>query len=168
MNFKLQLAVILGAFVVFVVGYSRVAYAAPPNDACSLLTPAQVSAALGISVPAGTHLNPVDTKNSVDTKTCGWPAWPKSAVPPIKRATLTILGPNEFVSMKMPVPAKGVVKTPVKGVGDDAVYITTGGTLTALTVKKGKVAFEVRVYGSTIEQVKAAEKTLAEDIVAKL
>lgn len=162
MNFKFELAVILGAFVVFAVGCSRVAYAAPPTDACSLLTPAQVSAALGIPVPAGTHLS------SVDTKTCGWPAWPKSAVPPIKRATLTILGPNEFVSMKMPVPAKGVVKTPVKGVGDDAVYITTGGTLTALSVKKGNVAFQVSVYGSPIEHVKTAEKMLAEDIVAKL
>ena len=42
--------------------------AAPPDDACSLLTPAQVTGALGVSVAAGTYVTPTFRK------TCTWSA----------------------------------------------------------------------------------------------
>jgi hypothetical protein len=68
--------------------------------------------------------------------------------------------------MKTPLP--GSAKTSVSGVGDDAVYATFG-SLTTLAVKKGKIAFVVRLYGVPGQAKQMAiEKSLALDIVAKL
>src|SRR5579859_5747953 len=50
MKCKSTVAVILGAILIFALGATRAAYAAPPTDACSLLTAAQVSAVLGVPV----------------------------------------------------------------------------------------------------------------------
>ncbi|HEV2182147.1 MAG TPA: hypothetical protein VGR39_00580, partial [Candidatus Acidoferrales bacterium] len=50
MNSKIKLAMFLAAFFVVATCNMRAAYAAPPADTCSLLTPAEVSAAL--EVPA--------------------------------------------------------------------------------------------------------------------
>ena len=85
---------------------------------------------------------------------------------------LTILEPignltpvDRFNAAKTPVP--GVVKTPVGGLGDDAVY---GGNKfrVTLTVKKGNSAFEIMVSGFPVEESKAKEKELAEGVLAKL
>lgn len=46
MKFKLSLMVVV--FFAFTMGAARTAYAAPHKDACSLLTPVQVSAVLGV------------------------------------------------------------------------------------------------------------------------
>jgi hypothetical protein len=68
--------------------------------------------------------------------------------------------------MKTPLP--GVTKAPVSGIGDDAVFTTIGG-LTTPSVKKGKIAFIVRLYGvpGQAKQM-AVEKSLAVDVLAKL
>jgi hypothetical protein len=137
--------------------------AAPPTDACSLLTQAQVSGALGISVAAGQHVFPNNPS------TCGW----GQEGPGGKRVVVSIytqlgrLTPvDRFNSAKTPV--QGITKTPVSGVGDDAVSVTTPGFGTGLIFKKGASAFDVRVYGFPLEQLKAKEKTLALDVIAKL
>jgi hypothetical protein len=65
----------------------------------------------------------------------------------------------------MPVPLKGVTKAPVSGVGDDAVYVTTGGS-TGLT--KGSFVFQIRVYSSPPDQVKAQEMALAKEVLTKI
>lgn len=54
---KFRFALIVAVFLVFAVGTVRTAHAAPPKDACSLLTPAQVSAAIGVTVGSGAHTN---------------------------------------------------------------------------------------------------------------
>lgn len=163
MNAKLKCALIETAFLVFAVGGTPAAYAAPPKDACTLLTAAQVSAALGVSVEAG---------KTVDKSICEWSQ--QGAALRGKTVLLTILEPignltpvDRFNAAKMPLPVKGITKTPVSGLGDDAVY---GGNnfRVALTVKKGNSAFEIMVSGFPVEESKAKEKELAKEVLAKL
>ena len=154
-----KLSVFLARFAFAAAG--RTARAAPPKDASSLLTAAQVSAALGVSVEAS---------KIVDQSICEWSQ--QGAALGGKAVLLTILEPignltpvDRFNAAKMPMP--GVVKTPVSGLGDDAVY---GGNnfRVALTVKRGNSAFEIVVSGLPVEQSKAKEKALAQDVLAKL
>lgn len=168
MNSKLAIAAILGIILTFALGATRTTYAAPPTDACSLLTPTQVRAVLGVSVsaekapalPDGSH------------PTCSW-SQPGANVFASKRALLDIFGPmgslspvDRFNNAKMPVPR--VTKTPLSGVGDDAIYITTGASVTGLDVRKGNAVFQIRVSGFPLEQIKEKEKALAQDVLERL
>jgi hypothetical protein len=137
--------------------------AAPPSDACSLLTQAQVSSILGISVGAGQHPFP----NS--TSICGWGQTGfegKRVVVSIYKQMGSRTPTDSFNSAKTPV--QGITKTPVPGIGDDAVFVTTPGLGSGLIFRKGASAFDVRVYGFPLDQLKAKEKTLALDLIAKL
>jgi hypothetical protein len=139
---------------------------APATDACALLTQAQVSAVLGAAVGAGQEIVPNRTT------VCGW------QVPGDKdRKRVVLLIYTQIGSMtpvqrynnaKMPIAVKGITKEPVTGVGDDAVSVTTQGLSTGLIFKKGASAFDLRVYGFPLDQVKAKEKTLALDVIARL
>jgi hypothetical protein len=62
----------------------------------------------------------------------------------------------------------GIVKTPSGGIGDDAVYGTSPGASTVLTVKKGEAVFVVHVTGFSENEIKTKEKTLALDVIARL
>ena len=124
--------------------------AAPEADPCSLLTPAQVGAALGATVGAG---------NRIGSSICVWGA-------PPKRVTITLHQPREFEALKAPV-GNGITKIAVGGVGDEAVS-GTSKIATTLSVKKGSVVFVVTVGGFPEEQTKAMEKALALNVLAKL
>jgi hypothetical protein len=148
------------AAVFIALGGSWAAYAAPPSDPCSLLTTSQVSSTLGVTVGSGKAADPRD---------CQW-TQPGGGLR-AKSVLLEILGPmgkltpvDRFDTAKMPVPR--VVKTPVSGLGDDAVYVETGGV--ALYVKKGNFVFQIRVSGFPVEEGKAKEKALARGVIAKL
>lgn len=82
----------------------------------------------------------------------------------VHMGTLTPI--DRFNTAKMPV--EGIAKTPISGVGDDALYVATPGIGTGLIFRKGTSAFDVRVYGLSDEETKSKEKTLALDIIAKL
>lgn len=155
MNSKFGIAIIVVGFLAFTVGTARPACAAPPTNACSLLTPAQVSAAVGASVGAGTPLFPTDTK------VCQWRT--TSAQAKI-RVQLFLKDARAFAYAKMPV--QGITKVAAGGIGDDAVY-STGPVL---SVKKGDISFNVHVlsYGLPDEKAKAMEKALALDVLKKL
>lgn len=162
MSSKSTVATMFGAVLVFALGASPAAYAAPPKDACTLLTAAQVSAALGVSVETG---------KTADKSIC---EWSQQGAALGKAVLLTILEPignltpvDRFNAAKMPLPVKGITKTPVSGLGDDAVY---GGNKfrVALTVKKGNSAFEIMVSGFRVEESKAKERALAQEVLAKL
>jgi hypothetical protein len=129
------------------------------GDACMLLTPAQVSAALGATVEAGKRVV------SSSPRVCGW-APPGGPHIDAKKVTLTLMTVKSFETSKTPV--ESIKKAPLSGVGDDAIYITTGGFGTALNVKKGNSAFQVRVGGFKPEQEKEIEKFLALEILKKL
>jgi len=128
-------------------------------DACSLLTTVQVSAALGTAVEAGKRI--VESNPRV----CGWAA---AGGPKIdgKKLTLTLMTLQSFENGKKPI--NGIEKSPLSGVGDDAIYITTPGFGTALNVKKGSSAFQLRVGGFKPDEEKAIEKALAPQVLAKL
>lgn len=166
MQTKWKIGVILaGLFACGTFG-PRAAFAAPPRDACSMLTPAQVGAALGVSVGVGEKILP----NS--TSMCGWEV-PGEKGMGRKRVVLNIyaqigsLTPvQRFNTAKTPV--KGITKVPVSGVGDDAILVTTPGFGTGLIFRKGSLAFDLRVYGFPLDQIKAKEETLASDVLAKL
>jgi hypothetical protein len=139
---------------------------AAASDACSLLTQARVSMVLGVPVGAGDHII------AKTPSMCGW-AQASDTNHQGKRVMLTVL---EAIGSRTPVdrfntgktPIKGITKTPTTGIGDDAYYVTTPGLGTGLSVKKGNSVFEIRVYGFPVEQIKTLEKTLAQDVLAKI
>jgi hypothetical protein len=155
----------LGAVVaaIFIVGAASApsAKAAPPEDACSLLTQVQVSAAVSVSVGAGSYVTPTYKK------TCTWNT--TSAVPnSAKYVTLMLEDLDAYEGGKRVGQVKTIFVTPVSGIGDDAYYLG-GGKNVGLIVKKGNVSFKVAVYGDLpIEKKQTMEKTLAQQVVSKL
>lgn len=135
--------------------------AAAEKPACALLTQAQVSEALGISVDAGSPI--------VKPTACQW-------IGKGKFATLTITQPrggrspvDQFDGGKKATP--GITKEPVSGVGDDAYYIYFANTDRAglgIVVKKGASVFEVRVYGFPVAQAKTVGKGLAQKAAGQI
>lgn len=162
MNAKLKFVAAIFVLFTFFIGGPRVASAAPPTDACSLLTTAQVSAVLGVTAETAKPLAPTITK------VCHWGASGTAGKGSSRKGVmLTLQDPKAFAYAKMPV-GNGITKVDVSGVGDDAVYGTTPGFPTVLTVKKGDVVFVVHVNGFTDDEIKAKEKTLALDVLARL
>ena len=166
-------AVIIAALLIFCTS-SSLSAGEGASDACSLLSPARVSIVLGVAVGAGQPVVPniPGLPSPTVSKVCGW-SQPGSTTPSDKRVVLDIFGPmgslsptDRFNNGKTPV--KGITKTPVSGIGDDAYYISTPGIGTGLNVKKGSFVFQIRVYGFSQDQIKTMEKTLAQDAVAKL
>jgi hypothetical protein len=134
--------------------------AAPAGDACALLTPAQVGAALGASVGAGSYVTPTFKK------TCTW----KSTTSDGGYVTLMLQDVGAFEGGKQlgQTPSKTMSVTSISGVGDDAYYLAVGDQV-GLIVKKGNVAFKVAVYAhEPAESKEAKEKTLAHQVLAGL
>lgn len=161
MHSKAMTVPVIGALFILCAGGSPRAGAAPPDDACSLLTQNQVNAVLGTTVEPGQHM----LHNN--THLCGWTE-PGGPSPSHKHVVLAMKNANTFAIGKLPV--KGIILTPVSGIGDDAYYATTPAFGTGLSFKKGSYAFNIRVYGTrfSTDQVKAKEKTLAQDVLSKL
>lgn len=135
------------------------------GDACSFLSRSRISAALGVAIDAGRHIGP-------STALCGW-GEPNDPEHNGKHVLLTIyrvvgkISPVErFENGKTPI--QGIDKTPVSAIGDDAYYIDTPGFGVGLNVKKGAFAFQVKVFGFSPEMIKTVEKSLAQDVLAKL
>ena len=135
--------------------------AAAQMDPCSMLTSAQVGAALGTQVGDGKHLASLVCE------------WAESRQGGQKKVSVTLLTDRGFAAAKTQVGGP-ITKTPASGIGDEAIFGTTGKVATTLAVKKGGVMFVVRVQGFPIDQpqavndVQAKEKALALQIVSKL
>jgi hypothetical protein len=123
----------------------RVAWAV---DACSLMTPDQAAAALGVpEVNAGAAAN-----------RCIWT--PKKYKQGAGELTVLIEGANDGAKMT----GQG---SAVSGIGDEALQ-TVVGNGAVLHVRKGNTWFVVSVHGVPLEQAKQVEQTVAQAIVAKL
>jgi hypothetical protein len=135
--------------------------AAEPTVGCQVLTQAQIAAATGATVGAGSPI--------ARPGTCQWFGQGKIV-------TLTITLPrngkspvddfNASKAQKLP----GVTVEPVSGVGDDAFYVGYAGANRAglgIVVKKGSSSFEIRVYGFDLDKAKVVAKALAQDAAAK-
>jgi hypothetical protein len=155
---KISLGAVIAA--IFIAGAATApANPAPPDDACSLLTQAQVSAAVSVSVGAGAY-------QGTYKKTCTWNAV-SPATKSAKYVTLMLEGVDAYQAGKL-APVKTIVITRISGIGDDAYYLAVGPNV-GLIVKKGNVAFKVAVYGDIpIENKQVMEKTLAQQVVSKL
>ena len=131
--------------------FPAVAQAAP--EPCKLLSQAQVSAALGVTVGAG---------EPIGTKGCSW-----TSNKPHEIVTLSLWPPAQWDRLKAS-PLPGTASIPAPGLGDDAFY-TTVAQYTVLYVKKGQTVYLFKVYGvqDKAKQM-SAEKKLAQDALAKL
>ena len=111
---------------------ARPAVSQMPTDPCAQVSAQHVSAALGETVAAGKPGPP---------PTCTWVA----NAPKHQIVTLMYSPPGDWNTRKnRPMP--GVEKTPVSGVGDEAISMKAGNLVT-LYAKKGSTTFMVRVYG---------------------
>jgi hypothetical protein len=135
------------------------AVAAPPTEACSLLTQAQVSNALGV---------PVDPGKAPVPKSCHWDQ-PGKAGAGLLKLDVTITDQKAFDNRKgMRGPS---TVTPVNGLGDDAFYYELASArLATLNVRKGTVVVVIRVWGGStpVDEYKTKEKAVAGAILAKL
>jgi hypothetical protein len=134
------------------------------TDACTLLTPVQVAAAVGGAVSDGTHVTPTFVK------TCTWTPSGKSRLGAVTLNLQTAAfydGGKRQATMAAVAVGKGTGIKPAS-VGDDAYYFVTGDQA-ALFVKKGAVSFKVAVYAKiSAEEKEAMELKLAREVVAKL
>lgn len=145
MQSKHRMVLVVGMVCAVVAGNTSPAHATMAPAPCALLTPDEVSAALGAKVGA---------PQPIATTGCQW------VVPnPHMFVTVSIWPPDGFEQMKAPFP--NTTKSAVSGIGDDAISATMAG-FTSLSVKKGNTVFIVKVYGVP-DQAKQAtiEKTLA-------
>jgi len=133
-------------------------------DPCSLLTPAEVGAVLGVSIGPG---------QPSGSRGCTW-LYPSSGVPS-EQATITIDVGTAFSSLcgGTSNAAAGITITQLSGIGDGACYssITGLGVSTNLTFEKGGQAYTAAVVlpvGSSDGAIEAANKTLALDALGKL
>jgi hypothetical protein len=147
------------AICIFAAAVARSANAAPPDDACSLLTQAQVGAALGVSVGAGTYVMPTFKK------TCTWTATTNGG----GTVTLNLQSLDQYEAAKKSASyGNSVSATSIGGIGDEAYYFGADA-LVSLIAKKGSVAFKVAVYAHIpVEKRQAAEKTLALQVLSQL
>ncbi|HYK94400.1 MAG TPA: hypothetical protein VE011_00815 [Candidatus Dormibacteraeota bacterium] len=131
------------------------------SDPCTLLTQAEVSAAVGQSVGAGTR--------DIDPNECDF-QYPPDAVPTIQ-ASITIEKGSTFADLCGPGDsALGLTVTTIGGVGDGACFEQVGSINagTNLTFSKGGGVFTVAVaFGAngSYDKVLAADKALALDAI---
>ena len=144
--------------------------AAPPDDACTLVTQAQVSAALGVQVKPGTYVTPSSKK------TCTFELSP-SPTKDIRSLTISLWDASGYQIGKQVMAAAAAKegKDPsqaagsVGGMGDDAYYTSMGDSYTALMVKKGNTVLKVAIYGELpVEKKKSVEKALALQALSKM
>ena len=144
--------------------------AGTPGDACALLTPAQVSSALGAVVGPGQPIMP--NKPTL----C---SWTEQGVPSgtERNVSVSVMSAKSFENGKIPV--TGITKTPVTGIGDDAYFVETRSMTAGLSVRKGDACFQIRARsnpkwfktGKTPEseqQDQGVDRALALEILKKL
>jgi hypothetical protein len=132
--------------------------AAPQKVACSLLTTAQVTAALGGPVSAGKPM----TKEA-----CQWSQPGKGD--DLLKTDVTLMTIERFNRFKT---ATNATVTAVSGLGDDAYYWTRPADAMRITlcVRKGESAVFINVYGGKkpLAEYQSKEKAMAEALLSAL
>jgi hypothetical protein len=135
---------------------------ATAEDACTLLTAAEVSTALGVKVDPGKR--PVET----DPTLCNWR---ESGKPegPARNVLVTLIQVGSFEHAKQP--SHNLRKT-IGGVGDEAYFFQPSRLPVNLFVKTGSVYFKIMARSSVTdpaaEQNGTIDKALAAKIIKKL
>jgi hypothetical protein len=155
-----RIVVFVIAAMFFLIAAAPAVNAVPIDDACVLLTTAQISSATTVEFGEGSYVTPRFKK------TCTWTI-KKPAGKTARIVTLYLTTPEAFESSKRPL-VSTITVTPVPGVGDDAYYVTVGPQI-VLMVKKGSAVFKMSVYGDIPPDTKQAmEKTLAQQVASHL
>jgi ABC-type Fe3+-hydroxamate transport system substrate-binding protein len=128
-----------------------------PSDPCALITQAEVSAAVGKQVGAGS--------NATDSHACEWD-YPNSDSPEVMAGITIEDGDLASFCGKPSDPALGLVIEQVQGVGDGAcfTYVTTTTLGSNFTFSKNGHVYSTNAYfggGTPIATVEAAAKALA-------
>lgn len=169
MRSRISFGVLVCAVLVFVSAI-QVVKAAPPTDACSLLTKAQISSTVGASVSDGSH--PPNF-----SKLCMWngPSDGKG----VRSIELSLQSADSYQAAKAMLQAvvnspqnrsakSPMSMTPASGIGDDALFSSVG-SYTKLIVKKGDVVFQIVVYSDApIDKKRDMEKALAGKVLSNL
>lgn len=122
-----------------------------PTDPCSLFTVEQVSAALDMKATPGKRVVPT---------LCEWDAGGK-------KLTVGFLSASAWEQTKaLRQTMKSIVRTPIPGLGEEAVFATSPVTNT-LQVKKGSAVLDIHLYGFAPDQAKAKEIALAQSALNK-
>jgi len=132
------------------------------DEACTLLTQTQVSAALGVPVDTGT---PIGRPSA-----CQWAGKGRFATLTIMQ-TLAGKSPVDRFNAGKTSTMPGITTEAVSGVGDEAFYVYFSGTTRAglgLVVRKGSSAFEIRAYGFELDRAKLVAKTLCQTVAGKI
>lgn len=131
----------------------------PPTDPCSLFSAEQVSAATGLKAMPAKHV--VATLCEWDLAGDG--AGPASA----RKLTVGFLSASAWEQTRaLRESMKATVRTPVEGLGEEAVFVSNPVTNT-LQVKKGKAVLDMHLYGFNPEQAKAKQIALARLALAR-
>jgi hypothetical protein len=133
------------------------------SDACSLLTQAEVSAAVGAPVGPGTAGD--------DPRTCNWEYIPAGGTGPKAQASIDIESASFDSLCKVPSNASiGLTMIPLSGVGDAACIAELTGMLPVLTFEKNGRTYSTSVgLGNVpVATTEAAEKAMAVAAAARL
>ena len=153
-----------------VLAFAAMPASAASDDACALLTAAQVTSIVGVTVGNGQHVTPTYVK------TCTWTPTPGSGKG-LSAVTVSFQSAASFAGAKQMSqamtaggkPADQMATTSASGIGDDAFYTTMNGKYTALLVKKGNVSLKIAIYGQVpVEKAKAMDKSLALQALSKV
>lgn len=143
---------------------------AASNDACVLLAPAQVAAALGASVNDGEPISPTHREY------CSFEEAGKAGGSG-RNVHISIIDERKFTLGKTAF--SGIEKTPESGLGDEAYWSKARGMVYVLSVRKGSSYFRVQSRTNKDafakantpaldEQDKAVDRKLALEILKKL
>ena len=144
------LGLLITTLVSFVLPRSAAAFD-PPTDPCSLFTTEQVSATLELKAMPGKH---------VVTALCEWDAGSK-------KLTVGFLSASAWEQTKaLRQSMKSIARTPISGLGEEAVFAATPVANT-LQVKKGGAVLDIHLYGFAPDQAKAKEIALAQSALDK-
>ena len=159
MSSKISVGLAIVAIFLFISVTTPSANAAPPDDACALLTSAQVSAGARVPVNDGAPITPTDHK------VCTWNA--TKPVPKSTKFVTLMLQTADWFDKGKAAHLPGTVITP-EPESVRRLYLALGENV-GLMVKKGNVAFKVAVYADVpVADKQAMEKALALQIVSKL
>lgn len=162
MKLRVVLRLFAGLSVSGMASFSTLAQADTPVDACTVLSKADVSSALGIAVDPG------DRPIPDEPRMCNWRESHKPTGPG-RNVMLTFIPEKEFEKLKtLPLTA------PATGIGDEAVLTHPMRMPPILAVKAGTHFFQLLVRSDLqpSEQVnernQAIERSLAAKIIKKL
>jgi hypothetical protein len=133
------------------------------TDACTLVTSAQVSAAVGVAVGAGAHVTPTFVK------TCTWTPTASSSI----RAVTVNLQTAAFYDGGKQMATKTAAASPTAkmksaSVGDEGYYLIEG-EIAMLFFKKGNSSIKVAVYAKMpVDEIAAMELAIAKQVATKL